>query len=60
FGGERIVTTDGFDLSPFRAESFYPAAEIAAMVKDLQTQRRDWLARFPALDPAIAKTVGLA
>ncbi len=60
FGGERIVTTDGFDLSPFRSKSFYPDAEVAAMVKDLQTQRRDWLARFPTLDPAIAKTVGLA
>ena len=60
FGGERIVATDGLDLSPFRSESFYLAAEVAAMVKDLQTQRRDWLARFPTLDPGIAKTVGLS
>ena len=59
FGGERIVTTDGLDLSPFRSEQFYPVAEVAAMVKDLQTQRRDWLARFPALDPAIPKAVVL-
>jgi phosphoenolpyruvate carboxykinase (ATP) len=47
----------GIDLTPYDPRRHYGPAEYSALVDKLRLERREWLAKFPGLDPAIPKAV---
>jgi phosphoenolpyruvate carboxykinase (ATP) len=47
----------GIDLGKYDPRSHYSAGEYAALVDKLRAERREWLAKFPGLDPVIPKAV---
>lgn len=47
----------GIDLAKYDPRRHYAPSEYAALVDKLRAERKAWLAKFPGLDPAIAKTV---
>jgi phosphoenolpyruvate carboxykinase (ATP) len=50
----------GIDLVPYDARKHYTPAEYGALVDKLRAERREWLAKFPGLDPVIPKAVAKA
>jgi phosphoenolpyruvate carboxykinase (ATP) len=58
WGYEVPVTVPGVDLTRYDPRSHYSQAEYAARIDRLRRERREWLARFPGLDPAIAASIG--
>jgi phosphoenolpyruvate carboxykinase (ATP) len=53
------VPTDvpGVDLEKYTPNSYYSDSEYDALVDKLRGERREWLAKFPGLDPAIPQAV---
>src|SRR5262249_6154394 len=47
----------GVDLAKYGPRRHYSAEEYASRVEALRSERREWLARFPGLDPVIPKAV---
>ena len=58
FGTLVPTRIDGFDLKRFDPRSFYSEAEIEQYVTELKGERRQYLERFPGLDPAVIAAVG--
>jgi len=53
------VPTDvpGVDLEKYTPNSYYSDSEYDALVTKLRGERREWLAKFPGLDPAIPHAI---
>jgi phosphoenolpyruvate carboxykinase (ATP) len=47
----------GIDLAKYDPRRHYSPSEYAALVDKLRTERKEWLTKFPGLDPAIPKAV---
>jgi phosphoenolpyruvate carboxykinase (ATP) len=47
----------GVKLERYTPPSYYSAEDYSALVRKLRGERRDWLARFPGLDPAIPRAI---
>jgi phosphoenolpyruvate carboxykinase (ATP) len=47
----------GIDLAKFDPRRHYSAGEYAALVDKLLVERREWLAKFSGLDPAIPQSI---
>jgi hypothetical protein len=58
WGYEIPVAVPGVDLTRYDPRSHYSEAEYAARIDKLRQERREWLARFPGLDPAIPASIG--
>jgi phosphoenolpyruvate carboxykinase (ATP) len=58
WGYEIPVAVPGIDLTRYDPRSHYSEAEYAARIDKLRQERREWLARFPGLDPAIPASIG--
>jgi phosphoenolpyruvate carboxykinase (ATP) len=56
FGTLRPRKVPGFDIKKYDPAKFYSASEIEEMVANLSRERKEYLERFPSLDPSI-KTV---
>jgi phosphoenolpyruvate carboxykinase (ATP) len=57
WGYEVPKAVPGIDLARYSPRRHYPDADYAELVEKLRRERREWLAKFPGLDPAIAKAV---
>lgn len=57
WGYEIPVDVPGIDLEKYTPGSRYSDAEYDALVAKLRQERRDWLAKFPGLDPAISDAI---
>lgn len=51
------ATVPGIDLAKYDPRRHYPREEYAGLVNKLRGERREWLRKFPGLDPVIAKAV---
>jgi len=58
WGYEIPVAVPGLDLTRYDPRAHYSEAEYAARIDKLRQERREWLARFPGLDPAIPASIG--
>jgi phosphoenolpyruvate carboxykinase (ATP) len=47
----------GIDLAKYDPRKHYSPEEYAALIEKLRQERREWLAKFPGLDPAIPRAV---
>ena len=45
------------DLEKYTPNSYYSDSEYDALVTKLRGERREWLAKFPGLDPSIPHAV---
>jgi len=57
WGYEVPVDVPGIDLEKYTPETRYSDEEYAARVARLRAERREWLAKFPGLDPAIPDAI---
>ena len=57
WGYEVPRNVPGIDLAQYDPRRHYSASEYAALVDKLRAERREWLAKFPGLDPAIPRAV---
>jgi phosphoenolpyruvate carboxykinase (ATP) len=57
WGYEVPKTVPGVDLAKYDPRRHYSPEEYAKRVEVLRGERRDWLAKFPGLDPAIPKAI---
>jgi phosphoenolpyruvate carboxykinase (ATP) len=57
WGYEVPKDVPGIDLAKYDPRRHYSAEEYAGLVDKLRGERREWLAKFPGLDPAIPKAV---
>jgi len=57
WGYEVPRNVPGIDLAPYDPRRHYSPTEYAALVDKLRQERREWLAKFPGLDPIIPKAV---
>src|SRR5215813_1765573 len=57
WGYEVPKDVPGIDLAKYDPRRHYSAEEYAGLVDRLRGERREWLAKFPGLDPAIPKAV---
>lgn len=57
FGTQVPAHIEGADIRRFDIESHYSQAEIEGYVEALKRERREYLDRFPTLNPAIAKAL---
>jgi phosphoenolpyruvate carboxykinase (ATP) len=47
----------GVELARYSPRRHYSGTEYAGLVAKLRQERRDWLARFPGLDPEISRAI---
>jgi phosphoenolpyruvate carboxykinase (ATP) len=57
WGYEMPREVPGVDLTKYDPRTHYSAEEYARRVEKLRAERREWLARFPGLDPVIPKAI---
>src|SRR5499427_4153263 len=57
WGYEVPADVPGIDLARYSPRSYYSPSEYSALVDKLRAERKEWLAKFPGLDPAIPKAV---
>jgi phosphoenolpyruvate carboxykinase (ATP) len=57
WGYEVPVDVPGIDLERYTPETRYSDEEYSARVARLRAERREWLAKFPGLDPAIPDAI---
>ena len=57
FGTMIPEEVEGVDMSKFDPSKFYTPEEIDRYVEELTGERAEWLAKFPDLDPKIAKSI---
>jgi phosphoenolpyruvate carboxykinase (ATP) len=57
WGYEVPVEVPGVDLAKYDPRRHYSPENYAALVDKLRAERREWLSKFPGLDPAIPKAV---
>ena len=60
WGYEVPAEVPGIDLARYDPRRHYSAEEYEALVDKLRGERREWLTRFPGLDPVIPKAVDKA
>jgi phosphoenolpyruvate carboxykinase (ATP) len=57
WGYEVPRSVPGIDLEKYTPGTYYSGSEHAALVSKLRQERREWLAKFPGLDPAIPRAI---
>jgi phosphoenolpyruvate carboxykinase (ATP) len=57
WGYEVPKDVPGIDLAKYDPRRHYAPTEYTALVDTLRAERKEWLAKFPGLDPAIPKAV---
>jgi len=57
WGYEVPTRVPGVDLEKYTPTSRYSDSEYHALVAKLRDERREWLSRFPGLDPAIPRAI---
>ncbi len=57
WGYEVPEEIEGLDIERFDPRRFYSPREYRELVERLRQERREWLARFPGLEPAIANAI---
>jgi phosphoenolpyruvate carboxykinase (ATP) len=57
WGYEVPKDVPGIDLARYDPRRHYSAEEYAALVDKLRAERREWLTKFPGLDPVIPRAV---
>ncbi len=57
FGTMVPEEVEGVDMSKYDPSKYYSQEEIDGYVKELTDERTKWLAKFPDLDPKIAKSI---
>jgi phosphoenolpyruvate carboxykinase (ATP) len=57
WGYEIATDVPGIDLAKYDPRRHYSKEEYSALVEKLRGERREWLAKFPGLDPAIPKAI---
>ena len=57
WGYEVPEEIEGLDMGRFDPERFYSPKEYKGLVGQLRRERKEWLARFPGLDPAIVNAI---
>ncbi|MEO8431375.1 MAG: phosphoenolpyruvate carboxykinase (ATP) [Acidobacteriota bacterium] len=57
WGYEVPTDVPGLDLARYTPGSYYSDGEYDELVRKLRAERREWLAKFPGLDPAIPNAI---
>jgi phosphoenolpyruvate carboxykinase (ATP) len=60
WGYDVPLEVPGIDLGKYDPRKHYTKEEYAALVDKLRQERREWLAKFPGLDPAIPRAIETA